>query len=158
MRCTTCGAEETTPCTCANELTTTLNLNRAHTPTPMGGTLHSHDENLSDEERTVVRGLSAQSAVLIIQRGPSSGSRFLLDAESESVGRHPDSSIFLDDISVSRKHAIFSRQESGFSISDIGSLNGTYVNGDRVEKVALHSGDEVRIGKYRLIYFTGDMS
>ena len=74
------------------------------------------------------------------------------------MGRHPDSSIFFDDISVSRKHAILNRQESGFSISDIGSLNGTYVNGDRVEKVVLHSGDEVRIGKYRLIYFTGDMS
>ena len=59
---------------------------------------------------------------------------------------------------MSRKHAILNRQESGFSISDIGSLNGTYVNGDRVEKVVLHSGDEVRIGKYRLIYFKGDMS
>jgi hypothetical protein len=59
---------------------------------------------------------------------------------------------------VSRKHAILSRAESGYTISDVGSLNGTYVNGDRVENEALHSGDEVRIGKYRLIYFTGDMS
>jgi hypothetical protein len=139
-----------------------LHLNLSLTPTPVGtstgASSHSLDEKLSDEERTVVRNLSAQSAVLIIQRGPSAGSRFLLDSAQESVGRHPESSIFLDDISVSRKHAMLSREVHGFSIADIGSLNGTYVNGDRVEKIDLHSGDEVRIGKYRLIYFTGDMS
>lgn len=158
MRCSTCGVEKSTPCACSNELTTTLHLNRSHTPMPVGSASPSFDETLTDEERTVVRGLSAQSAVLIIQRGPSAGSRFLLDASEESVGRHPDSSIFLDDVSVSRKHALLTRQEQGFAIADVGSLNGTYVNGDRVEKISLHSGDEVRIGKYRLIYFTGDMS
>ena len=158
MRCATCGVDNSTLCACANELTTTLHLNRANTPTPVGNLNTSLGDSLSDEERTVVRSLASQSAVLIIQRGPSAGSRFILSADQESVGRHPESSIFLDDISVSRKHAILSRAESGYTISDVGSLNGTYVNGDRVEKEALHSGDEVRIGKYRLIYFTGDMS
>jgi pSer/pThr/pTyr-binding forkhead associated (FHA) protein len=94
--------------------------------------------------------------MLLVQRGPDSGARFLLDSDVVTVGRHPDSDIFLDDISVSRRHATFTRNENGYAIADLGSLNGSYVNRDRIDnEVTLSGGDEVQIGKYRLIYFAG---
>jgi pSer/pThr/pTyr-binding forkhead associated (FHA) protein len=71
-----------------------------------------------------------------------------------SAGRHPDSEIFLDDVTVSRRHAVFRRTSDGYLVADVGSLNGTYVNRDRIDEVLLSSGDEVQIGKYRLVYFS----
>jgi pSer/pThr/pTyr-binding forkhead associated (FHA) protein len=90
-----------------------------------------------------------------VQRGPGSGSRFLLDADVVTAGRHPDSEIFLDDVTVSRRHAEFHRTGDTFTVSDVGSLNGTYVNRDRIDRVQLTDGDEVQIGKYRLVFFAG---
>jgi pSer/pThr/pTyr-binding forkhead associated (FHA) protein len=72
-----------------------------------------------------------------------------------TAGRHPDSEIFLDDVTVSRRHAEFRRGRGGYAVSDVGSLNGTYVNRDRIDEVVLHGGDEVQIGKFRLVYFSG---
>ena len=92
-------------------------------------------------------------ALLVVQRGPSAGSRFLLDTDEVTAGRSPDSEIFLDDVTVSRKHAEFRRTPSGFTVRDVGSLNGTYVNRDRIDEVELSGGDEVQIGKFRLVYF-----
>ncbi|WP_442940016.1 FHA domain-containing protein [Nocardioides sp. B-3] len=89
-----------------------------------------------------------------MQRGPSAGSRFLLDADLTGAGRHPDSEIFSDDVTVSRRHAEFRRVGNDFTVSDVGSLNGTYVNRDRIDSVELTDGDEVQIGKYRLVFFT----
>ncbi|MGA9748460.1 MAG: FHA domain-containing protein, partial [Nocardioides sp.] len=77
----------------------------------------------------------------------------LLDTDVVAAGRHPDSEIFLDDVTVSRRHAEFRRGPGGFAVADVGSLNGTYVNRDRIDEVALQGGDEVQIGKYRLVYF-----
>ena len=91
----------------------------------------------------------------MVQRGPDSGSRFLLDTDVVTAGRHPDSEIFLDDVTVSRRHAEFRRTPEGFRVSDVGSLNGTYVNRDRIDDVVLNGGDEVQIGKYRLVFFAG---
>ena len=71
--------------------------------------------------------------MLLVQRGPDAGARFLLDSDTVSVGRHPDSDIFLDDISVSRRHATFTRSGAGYVIADLGSLNGSYVNRDRID-------------------------
>ena len=89
-----------------------------------------------------------------MQRGPQSGSRFLLDADATTAGRHPDSDIFLDDVTVSRRHADFHRVDDGtFRVKDAGSLNGTYVNRERIEEAVLSGGDEVQIGKYRLVFF-----
>jgi len=88
-----------------------------------------------------------------VQRGPSAGSRFLLDTDVVAAGRHPESEIFLDDVTVSRRHAEFRRTTDGFTVADVGSLNGTYVNRDRIDEVALQGGDEVQIGKYRLVFF-----
>ena len=72
-----------------------------------------------------------------------------------TAGRHPDSEIFLDDVTVSRRHAEFHREGESFTVSDVGSLNGTYVNRDRIDRVQLTDGDEVQIGKYRLVFFSG---
>lgn len=113
-------------------------------------------QEMAVDDVTAVENLPSGSAMLLVQRGPDAGARFLLDTEVVTVGRHPDSDIFLDDISVSRRHANFTRTESGYVISDLGSLNGSYVNRDRIDTdVALTGGDEVQIGKYRLIYFAG---
>jgi len=103
----------------------------------------------------VVEGLAADTALLVVQRGPNAGSRFLLDTEVTTAGRAPDSDIFLDDVTVSRRHAEFTRAAQGYLVRDVGSLNGTYVNRERIEEVLLSHGDEVQIGKYRLVFLTG---
>ena len=102
-----------------------------------------------------VEGLPTGSALLVVKRGPNAGSRFLLDQATTSAGRHPDSDIFLDDVTVSRRHAEFVREGDEFLVRDIGSLNGTYVNRNRIEKADLSDGDEVQVGKYRLVFFAG---
>lgn len=99
-----------------------------------------------------IEALPARSALLIVQRGPNTGARFLLDAPRTTAGRHPRGDIFLDDVTVSRKHAEFINNDGVFAVRDVGSLNGTYVNRERIEQVELNSGDEVQIGKYRLTF------
>jgi len=102
-----------------------------------------------------VDSLPAGSALLVVRRGPNAGSRFLLDKDVTTVGRHPESDIFLDDVTVSRRHAEFTRVGHGFSVRDVGSLNGTYLNRERIDDAPLTSGDEVQVGKFRLVYLTG---
>ena len=99
--------------------------------------------------------LSAGSALLVVKRGPNAGSRFLLDRSTTSAGRHPESDIFLDDVTVSRRHAEFRREGGEFVVVDVGSLNGTYVNREPVDSAVLANGDEVQIGKFRLVFLTG---
>lgn len=111
------------------------------------------DRKLSPVDAAAVDALPEGHALLIVQRGPSAGSRFLLDQDLVGAGRHPESEIFLDDVTVSRRHAEFRRSGATFTVSDVGSLNGTYVNRDRIESVQLTDGDEVQIGKYRLVFF-----
>jgi pSer/pThr/pTyr-binding forkhead associated (FHA) protein len=113
------------------------------------------DRQLDPVDAAAVDALPPGHALLVVQRGPGAGSRFLLDLDVVSVGRHPDSEIFLDDVTVSRRHAEFRRGSSGFSVTDAGSLNGTYVNRDRIDEVQLKDGDEVQVGKYRLVFFAG---
>lgn len=108
---------------------------------------------LSREERAAVEALPPGSALLIAHSGPNAGARFLLDSDITTAGRHPDADIFLDDVTVSRKHVEFRRTPTGFEVVDTGSLNGTYVNQDRVDNVRLRSGNEVQIGKFRLTYY-----
>ena len=113
------------------------------------------DRQLSPVDAAAVGALPAGHALLVVQRGPGAGSRFLLDEDQVNAGRHPDSQIFLDDVTVSRRHAEFRRSGEEFTVSDAGSLNGTYVNRDRIDRVQLSDGDEVQIGKYRLVFFSG---
>ncbi len=118
--------------------------------------LDADTEEMSPSDVSAVENLPAGSAMLLVQRGPGAGARFLLDSDVVTVGRHPDCDIFLDDISVSRRHGTFTRSENGYVIADLGSLNGSYINRDRIDsEVTLAGGDEVQIGKYRLIYFAG---
>jgi len=105
-------------------------------------------------EHATVGTLPPGTALLVVMRGPNAGSRFLLDSELTSAGRHPDSDIFLDDVTVSRRHAEFCRQGERFTVRDVGSLNGTYVNRERIEETELFGGDEVQIGKFRLLFLT----
>ncbi|WP_411073217.1 FHA domain-containing protein [Streptomyces sp. cmx-4-25] len=109
--------------------------------------------SLSPEALAAVEALPLGSALLVVRRGPNSGSRFLLDGELTTAGRHPQSDIFLDDVTVSRRHVEFRRAQDGsFTVSDVGSLNGTYVNREPIDSVVLSNGDEVQIGKYRLVF------
>jgi pSer/pThr/pTyr-binding forkhead associated (FHA) protein len=102
-----------------------------------------------------LEALPPGSALLVVKRGPNAGSRFLLDADVTTAGRHPESDIFLDDVTVSRRHAEFARDGSAFVVRDVGSLNATYHNRERIEAAALAGGDEVQIGKYRLVFLLG---
>ena len=102
-----------------------------------------------------VEGLPQGSALLVVKRGPNAGARFLLDQATTTAGRHPNSDVFLDDITVSRRHAQFRCASSEFQVVDVGSLNGTYVNREAVDSAVLANGDEVQIGKFRLVFLTG---
>lgn len=111
---------------------------------------------LSPDVERAVEALPPGSALLVVERGPDTGARYLLNSDTVAAGRHPDSDIFLDDITVSRHHATFARDRTGYILSDGGSLNGTYVNRVLIEgSVTLRTGDEVQIGKYRLVYVQG---
>jgi hypothetical protein len=103
----------------------------------------------------VAGSLPPGMALLVVRRGPNAGARFLLDHDVTTSGRHPDSDIFLDDVTVSRRHAEFHRGGNGFTVRDVGSLNGTYVNRERVESATLSNSDEVQIGKFRLVFIAG---
>jgi len=98
--------------------------------------------------------LPSDSALLAVKRGPNAGSRFVLDQPVTSAGRHPNSDIFCDDITVSRRHAEFRCQNNQFQVVDVGSLTGTYVNREPVQSAVLANGDEIQIGKFRLLFLT----
>jgi pSer/pThr/pTyr-binding forkhead associated (FHA) protein len=118
-------------------------------------TLHPVDAQgeAGDDELTVtLPDRPSGAGLLVVKRGPNAGTRYLLDAVVTRAGRHPESDIFLDDITVSRRHAEFVGQNGVYSIRDVGSLNGTYVNRERIEEAVLSTGDEVQIGKFKLVY------
>ena len=130
----------------------TISLSALNAPTEQGEAVEQDTVGVTAEDQRAISALPGASALLIVQRGPNSGSRFLLDADRTTAGRHPDSEIFLDDVTVSRRHAEFLRASDGFHVRDVGSLNGTYVNRQRVDDALLGSGDEVQIGKYRMTF------
>jgi len=107
---------------------------------------------LSAEDAAAVNALPRGSALLIVQRGGIPGERFLLDSSRALAGRTHKSHVFLDDVTVSRKHAEFLRDGDQFSVHDVGSLNGTYVNRERIDEAQLRAGDEVQIGKFRMLF------
>ena len=114
----------------------------------------SGDRPLTQDDLDTISRLSQGSALLISTRGAVSGSRYLLDEDEVRVGRDPHADILLDDSTVSRAHAVFRRDGTTFSVVDAGSLNGTYVNRERVDEQRLKNGDEIMIGKFRLVFFT----
>ena len=114
----------------------------------------SGERPLTQEDLQTISRLADDTALLIATRGALSGSRYLLDEDEVTVGRDPRADILLDDSTVSRQHAVFRRENGAYTVIDAGSLNGTYVNRQRVDKATLKNGDEIMIGKFRLIYFT----
>jgi pSer/pThr/pTyr-binding forkhead associated (FHA) protein len=106
-----------------------------------------------DDVVVPVGDLPAEVPVLIVRSGAQAGARFPLVEEVTHLGRHPDSEISLDDITVSRRHAEIERTPDGHVVTDAGSLNGTYVNQERIDRIVLHHGDELQIGKFRLVFF-----
>ncbi len=115
--------------------------------------LAAKDADVTAEEQEAIAALPSGSALLIVRRGPNWGARFLLDADVTSVGRHPNADIFLDDVTVSRRHAEFLRHGRRFEVKDLGSLNGTYFDGERIESARLNDGAEVQVGKFRLTFY-----
>jgi pSer/pThr/pTyr-binding forkhead associated (FHA) protein len=104
------------------------------------------------EEEAHLRDLKPGQACVIVRRGPAAGTKFTMDGDVVTVGRHPQSDIFLNDITVSRRHAELRRAGEKYEVTDLGSLNGTYVNRSRVDSAVLSSGDELQIGKFRLLF------
>lgn len=141
--CSQCGTRLPEPA----DATATINIVDPRVETSEG--------QLAPVDAAAVDALPLGSALLVVQRGPGSGSRFLLDKPTVNAGRHPDSDIFLDDVTVSRRHAEFTSEGSSYAVADAGSLNGTYVNRDRIDRVVLKDGDEVQIGKFRLVFYAG---
>jgi pSer/pThr/pTyr-binding forkhead associated (FHA) protein len=144
--CSQCGFRLEVPQESSAETTATISIPAHHEG-------EGDSSELSAQDHAALDALPQSSALLIVQRGPSAGSRFLLDTDEVTAGRHPDSEIFLDDVTVSRRHATFRRGPMGYSVVDTGSLNGTYVNRDRVDDALLTGGDEVQIGKYRFVFY-----
>ena len=129
--------------------TTIIGLPAITIPVPSTG-----DRPLTQEDLDTIARLSEGTALLISTRGAVSGSRYLLDEDKVTVGRDSRADILLDDSTVSRSHAVFIRANGVFTVVDSGSLNGTYVNRQRVERAQLKNGDEIMIGKFRLVFFT----
>jgi pSer/pThr/pTyr-binding forkhead associated (FHA) protein len=118
-----------------------------------GAQLAALEGDVSNEEQDAISALPSGSALLIVRRGPTAGARFLLDADVTTVGRHPDADIFLDDVTVSRRHAEFLRTGRSFQVKDLGSLNGTYLDGERIDTAVLGDRAEVQVGKFRLTFY-----
>lgn len=116
--------------------------------------LVSESAGLSSEEQAAIEALPEGNALLIVSKGPNLGARFLLDADSTIAGRHPNADIFLDDVTVSRKHVEFRRSNGVFEIIDLGSLNGSYMLGERVDRAPLENGSDVQIGKFKMIFYS----
>ena len=114
------------------------------------------DDEASEEFPFPDDTLNPGQALLLVKRGPNAGSTFLLEGEETTLGRDTESAVFLDDVTVSRKHAVVERHDDEWFVVDRGSLNGTYVNGEQVDRTKLTTGDEVQIGKFKLTFFAAD--
>jgi pSer/pThr/pTyr-binding forkhead associated (FHA) protein len=115
--------------------------------------LQNLESGVSLEEQEIIAGLLPFTALLVVRKGPNAGARFLLDQDSTIAGRHPEADIFLDDVTVSRRHAEFVRHGMAFEVKDLGSLNGTYFDGVLIDQALLHDGAEVQVGKFRMTFY-----
>ena len=144
-------ADKATP---PKDLTSTLNLRQLRSIPQVG---YSADlfNSLNSEQQEVVKNLPENEGILLVLKGPGAGARYLLDTNQTKIGRDTNNDIHLDDITVSRSHAMISKN-SGYSIKDLGSLNGTYLNVISVKESNIKAGDEIQIGKYHLTLFVGE--
>ena len=144
-------ADKATPPT---DLTSTLNLRQLRS-IPQAGLSEDLLKSLTIEQKNVVSNLPKGEGILLVLKGAGVGARFLLDAAETKIGRDTTNEIQLDDITVSRSHAMISKKD-GYNIKDLGSLNGTYLNAIAVRDTKINAGDEIQIGKYHLNLFIGD--
>ena len=140
-----------------SELTTTLHLGLRTASDSPAGALDEFLATVTAADRSVIEEIaqSQEKAMLIINRGSNLGSRFLITSQGASIGRSSPNDVFLDDVTVSRSHAKIESTSSGFSLRDSGSLNGTYVNNNSITEHVLHSGDQIQIGKFHLLFVSG---
>jgi pSer/pThr/pTyr-binding forkhead associated (FHA) protein len=138
--CSSCGTPVSADAAGANDTTASIEL---------GALDPSHDP----QELPL---LEPGTGMLVVVRGPNAGSRFLLDREVTTIGRHPDADIFLDDVTVSRRHAELHHTDEGVVVRDLGSLNGSYVNGERVDERLLVTSEELQIGRFKLLFVGAD--
>ncbi|MFM7356460.1 MAG: FHA domain-containing protein [Actinomycetota bacterium] len=134
------------------DLTRTINMGSLR---PVSDQLSLLLDKTSQEDRDVINALDEGYAMLIALSGPGKGARFLINSDRTMIGRAVDCDIFLDDVTVSRKHAEVIRNGKSYSFKDSGSLNGTYLDGKMSDQGELHDGSELHIGKYRLHFFIG---
>jgi len=144
-------ADKVTP---PNDLTSTLNLRQLRA---IPGSIAAEElyKSLSAEQQDVVNALSSGVGILLVLKGAGVGGRYLLDASETKIGRDINNEVCLDDITVSRSHAIISKSSDGYSVKDLGSLNGTYLNAVSVRDSKISNGDEIQVGKYHLTLFIG---
>ena len=144
-------ADKATP---PKDLTSTLNLRQLRS-IPQENYSADLFNSLNSEQQEVVRNLPENEGILLVLKGPGAGARYLLDSKQTKIGRDTNNDIHLDDITVSRSHAMLSKGD-GYSIKDLGSLNGTYLNAISVKEAVVKAGDEIQVGKYHLTLFVGD--
>ncbi len=153
MKVTKIGVEMADKATPPNDLTSTLNLRQLRA-IPEGVRTDDLYKSLTVEQQDVVKNLPSGAGILLVLKGAGVGGRYLLDAAETKIGRDINNEICLDDITVSRSHALISKSD-GYTIKDLGSLNGTYLNAVVVREAKINPGDEVQIGKYHLTLFIG---
>jgi pSer/pThr/pTyr-binding forkhead associated (FHA) protein len=144
-------ADKATP---PKDLTSTLNLRQLRS-IPQQSPTNELFNSLNSEQQQVVENLPENEGILLVLKGPGAGARYLLDSKQTKIGRDTNNDIHLDDITVSRSHAMISKVD-GYSIKDLGSLNGTYLNAISVKESSIKAGDEIQIGKYHLTLFVGE--
>ncbi len=140
-----------------SELTTTIHLSQRQESDSPAGLLDEYLATLASQDRNIIEEIatSTDRAMVVIYRGSSLGSRFLITSDGATIGRAGSSAIFLDDVTVSRKHAEIQMRDKKFVLKDLGSLNGTYLNNVSVSEQELHTGDQIQIGKFHLLFVSG---
>jgi len=151
ITCPRCGHDNPQPSNFCSSCGADLGRHDDHTT----ATVAVPVEGAPEDVQVDVDELPAGMGMLVVTRGPNSGSRFALEHDVTTAGRHPESTIFLDDITVSRRHAEIHRSSDGYRVVDVGSLNGTYLNRERVEEADLQDGDELQIGTFKLLFLAG---
>jgi len=151
--CTNCGHRNSSGARFCSSCGAVLEAESGEETTITFAPVDATGEVLDEEVAVAIGELGESTAMVVVKRGPNAGSKFVLENEVTRAGRHPDSDIFLDDITVSRRHAEIHRGADSYSVRDAGSLNGTYLNRERIDDAPLSNGDELQIGKFRLVFF-----
>lgn len=148
MYCTRCGQRNPDDASYCSQCGSSLH------PVEEATVAYTIEQEPGEEGAISLETLRANQALLVVKGGPAAGSTYLVDQDAVRAGRHPDSELFLNDITVSRRHCEIQREGGRFVVKDVGSLNGTYVNRQRVDAADLSSGDEIQIGKFKIVFYT----